>query len=394
MHDTPLACRPHIPHLPGVTRTYDVAVIGLGAMGSAAAYHLAHRGLRVLGIDRYAPPHELGSSHGGTRIIREAYYENPQYVPLVRRALELWRELEDDAGVTALLVRNGGLTIGSPDGELVHGVLTSAREYHIDHELLGPAELAVRFPFYRLKGDDVAVWEPGAGFVRPEPIIRAHLALARRHGAELSTDMRVTGWEASSGGVRVETANGTFEAGHLVVTAGAGAGALLPDLGVPLTVERQVSHWLAPADAAWPLNEWRMPVTMWEVDGRIFYSTPDVGQGVKVGYHHGGETGAPDSIRREVSPNEQDEARALLDRLCPPAAGKVTASLVCLYTNTPDQHFLIDTHPGHANVHVVSACSGHGFKFSAAIGEAVADAVEGKAPRVDLTPFQRRRFAP
>jgi sarcosine oxidase len=362
-------------------------------MGSAAAYHLAHRGRRVVGIDRYAPPHELGSSHGGTRIIREAYYENPRYVPLVRRALELWRELEDDAGVAGLLVRNGGLTIGPPDGELVGGVLASAREHDVDHEVLGAAELAARFPFYVLAGGDVAVLEPGAGFVRPEPIIRAHLTLARQRGAELVTDTRVTGWRASSGGVRVETANGMFEADHLVIAAGAGAGALLPELGVPLTVERQVSHWFAPADPARPLHEGRMPVTMWEVDGRIFYSTPDVGHGVKVGYHHGGETGAPDSIRRDVSPNEADEARALLDRLCPPAAGKVTASLVCLYTNTPDQHFLIDTHPGHGNVHVVSACSGHGFKFSAAIGEAVADAVERKPPRVDLTPFRLRRFA-
>ncbi len=371
---------------------FDVAVIGLGAMGSAAAYHLSRRGLKVVGFDRFAPPHAMGSSLGLTRIIREAYYEHPLYVPLVRRALALWLDLEQASGGKSLLVRNGGLTIGARDGALVRGVLASAHEHGVTHELLAPGQLSARFPAYVEREDRVAVWEPGAGFVRPEAVIAAHLALARDLGAELRLDEPATRWRAVKGDVTVHRAGGDIAASHLVIAAGAWIGSLLPGLELPLRVERQVSHWFAPAGAA-PFGPDTMPVTMWELDGaRIFYTTPDVGRGVKAGFHHGGETTSADTVRREVTPDEMREAQRTLRALVPEAAGPSRGSAVCLYTDTPDEHFIIDRHPRHENVVVVSACSGHGFKFSSAVGEIAADLVEEKQPCIDLGPFSVARF--
>jgi sarcosine oxidase len=375
-----------------VSARFDVAVIGLGAMGSAAAYHLSRRGLKVVGLDRFAPPHAMGSSLGLTRIIREAYYEHPLYVPLVRRALVLWRDLARDARGTSLLVRNGGLTIGARGGALVRGVLASAHEHGVAHELLAPGQLSARFPAYVEREDRVAVWEPGAGFLRPEAIIETHLALARGLGAELRSDEPATGWRAAEGGVTVRSAGGDTDASHLVIAAGAWISSLLPALELPLRVERQVSHWFESAGAA-PFGPAKMPVTMWELDGaHIFYTTPDVGRGVKAGFHHGGETTSADTVRREVAPDEVEEAQRTLRALVPGAAGPSRGSAVCLYTDTPDEHFIIDRYPRHENVVVVSACSGHGFKFSSAVGEIAADLVEGKQPCIDLGPFSVARF--
>jgi len=378
--------------LTGVTTAFDVAVVGLGAMGSAAAYHLARRGHRVLGVDRFAPPHDLGSSHGLTRIIREAYFEHPRYVPLIRRAFELWRELEAESE-KALLERNGGLSIGPAEGMLVRGVLASVLEHGIDHEVLTPAELRERFPRYVAMDGWVGVFEPGAGFLRPEACISAHLDAARRHGADVRLNCVVLGWSAAGDAVRIDTTQGRFHAGHLVIAAGAWAGGLTPELGELLRVERQVSHWFTPADHAGDFTPARMPVSMWEVDGgRIFYTTPDVGRGVKAAFHHGGEFTTPETVRRTILPNEQTEVQRVLRRLVPAAAGAPCGFTVCLYTDTPDEHFLIDRHPTHTRVVLVSPCSGHGFKFSAAIGEVAADLVEQKRPHTEISAFAMSRF--
>ncbi|MFM1770302.1 MAG: hypothetical protein RJA22_2831 [Verrucomicrobiota bacterium] len=368
---------------------HEVIIVGLGAMGSAAAFHLARRGVRVLGLDRFAPPHDRGSSHGQTRIIREAYFEDPVYVPLVRRAYELWAELARESGRDLLRV-TGGLMLGDPDSVIVAGARRSAEEHGLPHEVLGAAEVRRRFPALRPVGEMVGVLEPRAGVLFPHECIAAHLDLARRHGADLRLDEAVRGWAPDGAGVRVETARGTFRARRLVLTAGAWVAQLLPGMAVPFQVERQVLHWfeaIQPADFAPD----RCPVHLWQFDGmRFFYGFPDLGEGVKLAFHHDGETTTAEGVRREVAEAEVEAMRRVMRRFLPGANGAWRASTVCVYTNTPDEHFWIDQHPGHPQVIVGSPCSGHGFKFSAAVGEVLADLAQDVPPRVDLGRFRWR----
>jgi sarcosine oxidase len=371
--------------------SHDVVIAGLGAMGSAAAHQLARRGLRVLGLDRYTPPHALGSSHGQTRIIREAYFENPTYVPMVQRAYELWRVLERASGA-ALLRETGGLMIGRPDSALVVGARNSAQAHGLRHEMLTASELRARFPALHPAPDMVAVWEPRAGILSAEDCVTAQLAEAQRHGAQLRFDEAVRHWEVSGDHVRVQTAAGTYWARRLVISAGAWTPSLLPDLRTPLTIERQVLHWFQPgaADAAL-LEPGRCPIQLWQFDGgRFFYGFPDLGAGVKAGFHHGGVTTTADDVPREVLPAEVEDVRAALRRFLPAADGPLLSSMVCLYSNTPDEHFLIDRHPVHSKVLIVSPCSGHGFKFAPVIGEIVADLVQDRVPAFDLRLFRWR----
>jgi sarcosine oxidase len=376
---------------------YDVIVVGLGAMGSAACWHLARRGARVLGVDRFDPPHGHGSSHGRSRIIREAYFESPLYVPLVRRAYELWAELEAATG-ERLLHQTGGLMLGPPDGAVVAGALASARQHALPYEELSAAEVVRRFPGFRPTVDMVGVWEPRAGWLAPERAIAAHLALAARHGAELRTNEPALRWRAGGGGgagVEVTTAYGTYAARRLVLAAGAWTRALLgPALDLPLVVERVVQHWFRPARATDLFAPGRFPIFICEyAPGLAWYGFPDAGDGVKAALHHHGELGVdPDALRRDVGPDEVAYVRALLRTFMPAADGPLAESAVCMYTNTPDEHFVIDAHPGHPEVVIASPCSGHGFKFSSAIGELVAElATEGRTA-FDLTPFRVGRL--
>jgi sarcosine oxidase len=372
---------------------YDVIVIGLGAMGSAAAFHLARRGRRVLGIDRYAPPHAMGSSHGQTRIIREAYFEHPAYVPLVRRAYELWDELERES-LAKLFLKTGGLMIGRPESALVAGALRSAETHRLPYEMLSSAELSRRFQVLRPEPDMVAVYEPRAGILFPEACVSAHLALAARHGAVLKTNEPVMGWRADRTGVSVTTSRATHRARSVIVAAGAWARELLADLNPPLTVERQVVFWFDPLREPAGFSASRCPIHLWQLDDeRFFYGFPDLGEGVKVARHYGGSTGTPDTIPREATQEEAEGMRDLLARYVPDAAGELHSASVCLYTNTPDGHFWIDRHPAHANVLIASPCSGHGFKFSSVIGEVLADLATGRTPGLDLALF-RNRWAP
>lgn len=372
---------------------YDTVVVGLGAMGSATLYHLARRGHRVIGIDQFVPPHDQGSSHGATRIIREAYFEHPLYVPLVRRAYELWDALAGEAGEPGLVQRNGGLYIGSPGSSVVRGALDSALRHNVAHELLDSEQMLERFPAFVMQENWLAVHEPGAGFIRPEAAIAAQLRLAAARGATTLCGTTVRRWEAATEGVRVETTRGEIDARHAVFAVGAWAPALIGATSRFLSVERQTSHWFAPRGGP-ALGPESMPIAIWELaDERFFYTTPDVGLGVKASFHYGGETTDVDHVRRTASATETDEIRRMLEQLVPRAAGPHRGATVCLYTDTPDKHFVIDRHPGHKSVIVVSACSGHGFKFSAAIGEIAADLVEGQRPRVDIGPFAFSRFA-
>ncbi|TMQ74118.1 MAG: N-methyl-L-tryptophan oxidase [Candidatus Eisenbacteria bacterium] len=370
--------------------TFDVIVVGLGAMGSAAAYHLARQGRRVLGLDRFSPPHALGSSHGQTRIIREAYFEDPRYVPLVQRAYELWTALEREAE-RRLLLETGGLMIGRPDSTVVRGARRSAETHGLRHELLAAAEVRRRFPALRPDDDMVAVWEPRAGILIPEACVAAHLAMARRHGATLRVDEPVLRWEPDGGGVRVASAQGVYAAGQLVLSAGSWLTSLLPDLALPLTVERQPLYWFEACRNAASFTPERLPIHLWEhAPQRYLYGFPDLGDGVKVARHHEGRLTDPDAVDREVHAEEVEAMRGLVRRYVPDADGPLRSAAVCLYTNTPDDHFLIDRHPAHEQVVVASPCSGHGFKFASAIGEALAELLSEGRTRLDLSLFEQR----
>ena len=370
--------------------TFDVIVVGLGAMGSAAAYHLARQGRRVLGLDRFSPPHALGSSHGQTRIIREAYFEDPRYVPLVQRAYELWTALEREAE-RRLLLETGGLMIGRPDSTVVRGARRSAETHGLRHELLAAAEVRRRFPALRPDDDMVAVWEPRAGILIPEACVAAHLAMARRHGATLRVNEPVLRWEPDGGGVRVASAQGVYAAGQLVLSAGSWLTSLLPDLALPLTVERQPLYWFEACRNAASFTPERLPIHLWEhAPQRYLYGFPDLGDGVKVARHHEGRLTDPDAVDREVHAEEVEAMRGLVRRYVPDADGPLRSAAVCLYTNTPDDHFLIDRHPAHEQVVVASPCSGHGFKFASAIGEALAELLSEGRTRLDLSLFEQR----
>ncbi len=355
-------------------------------MGSASLYHLARRGAQVLGCDQYSPPHQLGSSHGRSRIIREAYFEHPLYVPLVRRAFESWKDLEQDSG-QLIYRQTGGLMLGRPDGPLVSGSLDSAITHGIDHEVLAPEEVRRRFPGFTPPEDFVGVWEERAGILRPEVAIEAHLRGALRAGGTILRETEVLTWEAGEGGVRVETRGGTIHAGTLVLAAGPWIGSLLPGRRW-FTVERQVFHWFAsPQDAS------RWPVALWEHRlGGLFVTLPEAGHRLKADIHHEGEVVSPDTVDREPSPADLGKIRALLGRHQPGGNGRLLEASVCLYTNSADGHFIFDWHPEHRNVLIVSPCSGHGFKFASVIGEIVADLVITGRAAFDLSPFSAGRF--
>lgn len=379
---------------------YDVIVLGLGAMGSAAARHLARRGARVLGLEQFTPAHALGSSHGDTRIVRMAYFEAPDYVPLLRRAYELWEELEADSG-RALFVRNGALMIGAAESEVVRGTLASVQRYDLPHELLDRAAMAKRFPQFALRPGEQAVFERNAGFVNPEVVVQSHLDLAAAAGAELRFQTPVTSWTVDGDAVTVHTHAGDFRGQRLVVTAGAWADRIVPALDVPLRVGRRVMHYLRPVASAADFAAERFPVYVYETGIHdAIYGFPwvdDPGDGVKVGFHHRGGDVDPDLVDRDVSGPEREEMRAVLAERLPGLAGDHIAAKVCMYTLTPDEHFVIDHLPGHGGRVVVAAgFSGHGFKFTPVVGEILADlALKGgtEAP-IGFLSAQRFRHPP
>jgi len=373
---------------------YDVIVVGLGAMGSATVAHLALRGQRVLGLDRWSPGHPFGSSHGDSRIIREMYFEHPMYVPLLQRAYELWAELGVRRGAP-LLHPTGGLMMGREDGYLVKGVLRSANTYGLPYELLSPAAVSRRIPAFELREDLVAVRDPRAGYLDPEACNAAHLGVARESGAELRFDEPVTAWESSDGGVSVTTPKGKYAAGRLVLAAGARSGTLLNGLILPIAIERQAVFWFEPEPGP-DYREDGFPVWAYEYEPReICYGFPRLPRGVKASImHRGGIIGDADDVRRDVTDEEVAPLRRALDGILPGiATGRVVERAVCLFTNTPDRDFVIDFHPDHPRVLVSSACSGHGFKFASVIGEIQADLVTTGGSRFDLSPFSIDRPA-
>jgi sarcosine oxidase len=373
--------------------TFDVAVVGLGAMGSAAVASLAARGCRVVGIDRYAPGHDRGSSHGATRIIRLGYFEHPAYVPLLRAAYPLWRELAAKSGLPLVSI-TGIVEIGAPDSALVAGTLRASRLHGLAHDVLDAAALMRRFPAFRAPSGYVGVFQPDGGFLQAEPAIRAQLALARDAGAQLRIGEDVVAVEPRGAGVRVVTQSGAVEAGCAIVAAGAWVKSVLPDLPAPIRVTRQVLAWFAPRDRALFAPD-RFPVFLLQNADGIFYGFPDDGTGsVKVAkHHHADESVDPDRCDRDVSAADEAIIRAVLAAHLPAADGRRLAATTCLYTVTPDGDFILDRLPGHQAIIVASPCSGHGFKFAPVIGEILADlAVSGSTPH-DISRFALARFA-
>jgi sarcosine oxidase len=358
---------------------YDVIVAGLGGMGSAAAYQLAGRGRRVLGLERYTPAHDRGSSHGQSRIIRQAYFEDPSYVPLLLRAYELWERLERETG-DDLMTLTGGLMIGPPDSRTFTGSIATADEYGLPYEVFDAAELKRRYPVFEPTENTVALFEAKAGFVRPEAAVKAHLDRATAMGADLKFGEEILTWEPTASGVLVETASGTYEAGRLIVTAGAWAPKLLADLGLPLEVTRQILFWFDPVGGVEPFLSNRFPVFIWEPeDGNSFYSIPahdGPEGGVKVAFFRAdGKPADPDTIDREVHDEEIDFIRSYLAKYVPALDGQLLYARTCMYTNTPDEHFVISAHPEHPQVAIAAGFSGHGFKFCGVVGEILADLV-------------------
>jgi sarcosine oxidase len=369
---------------------FDVVVVGVGAMGSAALYRLARRGARVLGIERFSPGHDRGSSHGETRIIRLGYFEHPSYVPLVRRAYALWRELEAASGRT-LLHTTGIAEIGPPDGELVAGTLAASRLHRLPHETLDAAETMRRFPAFQIPSDHVAVLQPDGGFVAVEPAIEAQVALAQAAGAELRTGVAVHSLAPFGNAVRVGTSQGDIEAGAAIIAAGPWIKALVP--GLPVHVTREVMAWFEPSDPAL-FAAGRFPVFILESRHGMHYGFPLHGSpGVKIAkHHHRNETVEPDRVDRTVSAADEALIRGALAEHIPAANGPLAAAKTCLYTVTPDRDFIVDRLPHAPNIVVASPCSGHGFKFAPAIGEILADLAMAGATQYDISRFRLGRF--
>jgi sarcosine oxidase len=369
---------------------FDAIVVGVGGLGSAALYHLARRGRSVLGLERFDVPNELGSSHGITRIIRLAYYEHPSYVPLLRRSYELWRELETAAGEQLLHI-TGSLDAGPPGSFVFEGSRRSCEEHGLEHEVIDAAEVARRFPAYRLPAETLALFQPDGGFLLPERCIVAHVELAQALGAVVQARERVLEWEPTEDGVRVTTDRSVYEAERLVLTAGAWLGELA---GLPVVAERQVLAWLQPLRPELFAPE-RFPVFNLMVEEGRYYGFPVFGiPGFKFGrYHHLEEHGDPDVLDREPRREDEEVLRAFASRYFPDGAGPTLTLKACLFENTPDEHFLLGSHPEHDQVVVAGGGSGHGFKFASVIGEIAAQLALGKAPQLDIGLLDPQRFA-
>ncbi|MBB1598660.1 N-methyl-L-tryptophan oxidase [Variovorax sp. UMC13] len=390
---------------------YDVIVVGLGAIGAATLYQLALRGARVLGIDQHAPPHDQGSSHGESRITRLAIGEGDAYVPLVRRSHAIWRELEASTG-RSIFEQTGGLILaprdriaahhGKPD--FVRRTIACAERFDIRHEVLDAAGIRARYPQFALQGDELGYFEPEAGFVRPEQAIAAQLEAARGLGATLRTGERVQAVEPLGNGdtTAVQIEGTRFTADRVVIAAGPWLPEFLgrqarADWQADFAVYRQVMYWFDTGTAAPDFAPGRLPIFIWmfgdaQEDYMYGFPSSDPSQpALKVATEQYAATTSPDALQREVSAEEG--AAMYASRVAgrfPQIAGRLLKARACMYTVTPDRHFVIDALDGAPGVLIASACSGHGFKHSAGVGDAIADRLLGRTGGIDLAPFSRQ----
>ena len=368
----------------------EVLVAGLGVMGSAAAHHAARLGARVIGIDQFSIPHDRGSSHGETRNIRQAIYESPGYVPLLRRAFALWRELEAESG-RPLLRLTGRMMMGRPDGAAMSGALATARQYQLPIEVLSATEVRHRYPVFEPSDEMIGLFENEAGMLLVEPCLTSHLELARRRGAAIHFEETLLGWTPSGRGVEVRTSRTTYLTDRLVLALGAWLPNFLPTL--PLTIERQVLLWFEPRARREDFFPEVFPIYLWELGDITIYGVPFWGDGLKMARHHGGQSCTADTVRRDIDTADIAMVRGPLERHMPLGMGRFLRGQTCVYTNTPDRHFIIDRHPAHEAVIVASPCSGHGFKYATAVGEAAAQLALDIPPTVDLGMFRAGRFS-
>ena len=375
-----------------MSESYDAIVVGVGGMGSATCWQLARRGKNVLGLEQFDIPHASGSSHGINRIIRLAYYEDPSYVPLLKRAYELWRELETACGEHLLHI-TGSIDASEPDGIVFAGALESCQLHDLPHEVLTSSDLTARFPGYRLPENYLALYQEDGGFLLSERCIVQHAEEAMKLGAEIHGRETVLDWIATENGISVRTTRGSYHTEKLIFTAGAWMGMLLEELAPLLQPERQVLAWLQPFEPALFTPE-TFPVFNLTVPEGRYYGFPAYGNpGFKIGrYHHLDEAIDPYTPLRD--PDDADEAilRAFVSRYTPEANGPALALRTCIFTNSPDEHFILDTLPDDERVIVASPCSGHGYKFCSVIGEILADLAVDGSTRHDISLFALERF--
>jgi sarcosine oxidase len=372
---------------------YDVIVVGVGGMGSATVAHLARRGVRVLGLEQYDIPHDRGSSHGLSRIIRLAYFEHPAYVPLLHRAYELWWALERDAQ-ERLLIITGSLDIGTVDSTVFGGALKAAQLHHLVHEVLEPEALRQRFPGYGLRAPLLGLYQPQGGLLAAERCLVAHVNTAFRYGAHIHGREALQSWESRGNGLVVRTSRGTYQAQRLVLTAGAWTQRLVAQYKGTLQPERQVMIWMQPRVPA-HFQIGAFPVFNMAVAEGTFYGFPIYSiPGFKCARWHHLEQAIDDPARMDRDCHPEDEAvlRAFVRRYFPDGDGPTLSMHTCLFTNTPDTHFVIDAHPDCRNVFIAGGFSGHGFKFCSVVGEILADLAQDGSTRHDISLFQAARF--
>ncbi len=363
---------------------FDVIVIGTGGVGSAALYDLARQGVKVLGIDRFPPAHDKGSSHGETRIIRKSYFEHPNYVPLLNSAYSLWDEISEQSN-HQLINRNGLLYLGNPNGAVLQGVSSSAKQHKLEIEHLTAADAAKRFPGFTASGKHVAVFEPEAGYLLVEECIRTYLQKAVALGAQHRFGESVLNWTANDRNVTVETDKGRYHADKLIITGGCWAGSLLTELGIPLQIVRKHLHWHTINTPVYRLDK-GCPCFFIEAGEGYFYGFPDIaGSGLKVAEHTGG-TYITDPLVDDRQPDASDSQniRTFIQNHLPGVSRTRQRHSVCFYTSTPDAHFVVDRHPEHDSVVFAAGLSGHGFKFAAVLGRILTELTLHGATQFDI----------
>lgn len=373
---------------------YNVIIVGAGSMGMAAGYYLARQGVHTLLIDAGDPPHQMGSHHGDTRIIRHAYGEGELYVPLTIRAMELWKELEEASG-KRLFVQTGVLSGGPRDSRFVQNVQKSAERYSLPLEVLSAKEAAKRWPGIHMPDDFTGCYEPTSGVLYSEDCIRAYRQQALLHGAELLVNERVKEISAAPDGAVVATEHGTYACDRLLISAGAWNPDVLTSLGLslPLTPTRKTVSWFEADESLYRSD--RFPAFIFDLPDSIFYGFPSFdGAGVKIGRHDGGQPVHPDQLDRTFGtcPSDEADTRSFLEKFMPQAAGPLRQGKVCLYTFTPDEDFIIDKHPEYPHIVIAAGFSGHGFKFASAVGEAASQLLTSGTAVHDLSRFAIGRW--